>query len=72
MAHCKKSQNGGDIPDMDYYLHRISVRGAGVQWCVAIGGDANPWTTAERTARLENCGIQNHPYWMCKGSGLRR
>ncbi|ECG4641997.1 hypothetical protein EZ669_25325, partial [Salmonella enterica subsp. enterica] len=35
---------------------------------VNIGGDDNPWTTAEFISWLESCGAFNHPYWMCKGS----
>ncbi|EDT6629433.1 hypothetical protein R455_003913 [Salmonella enterica subsp. enterica] len=35
---------------------------------VTIGGDANPWTTAEFIVWLESQGAFNHPYWMCRGS----
>ncbi|EIS0961235.1 hypothetical protein LY121_004589 [Salmonella enterica] len=35
---------------------------------VTIGGDANPWTTAEFIVWLESQGAFNHPYWMCRGT----
>ncbi|EAN6151227.1 hypothetical protein RRM29_001844 [Salmonella enterica] len=62
-----KSQNGGDIPDKDLFSRNI---GAALAFSggVAIGGDDNPWTTAEFIVWLESCGAFNHPYWMCKGS----
>ncbi|EBA3007497.1 shikimate transporter [Salmonella enterica] len=63
----QKSQNGADIPDKDLFVRQIgaalALSGGG-----AIGGDNNPWTTAEFIAWLESCGTFNHPYWMCKGS----
>lgn len=37
---------------------------------VTIGCDDNPWTTAEFIVWLESQGAFNHPYWMCRGSGL--
>ncbi|EBF1536440.1 hypothetical protein DEV79_21075 [Salmonella enterica] len=63
----QKSQNGGDIPDKDLFSRNI---GAALAFSggVTIGGDANPWTTAEFIVWLESCGAFNHPYWMCKGS----
>ncbi len=63
----QKSQNGGDIPDKGLFAQNI---GAALAFSggVAIGGDANPWTTAEFIVWLESCGAFNHPYWMCKGS----
>ncbi|ELO3585122.1 hypothetical protein QWP95_003042 [Salmonella enterica] len=62
-----KSQNGGDIPDKDLFSRNI---GAALAFSggVAIGGDDNPWTTAEFIAWLESCGAFNHPYWVCRGS----
>ncbi|EDQ7494727.1 phage tail protein, partial [Salmonella enterica] len=62
-----KNNNGGDIPDKGLFAQNISAAlafGGGV----SVGGDANPWTTAEFIAWLESCGAFNHPYWMCKGS----
>ncbi|EDX5652342.1 phage tail protein, partial [Salmonella enterica subsp. enterica serovar Kisarawe] len=61
------SQNGGDIPDKDLFSRNISAALA-FSGGVAIGGDANPWTTAEFIVWLESQGAFNHPYWMCKGS----
>ncbi|HIC3242521.1 TPA: phage tail protein, partial [Salmonella enterica] len=63
----QKSQNGGDIPDKKQFARNI---GAAVAFSggIAIGGDANPWTTAEFIVWLESQGAFNHPYWMCKGS----
>ncbi|EBZ9507906.1 phage tail protein, partial [Salmonella enterica subsp. enterica serovar Javiana] len=63
----QKSQNGGDIPDKDLFVRKIGAALA-LSGGVAIGGDSNPWTTAEFIAWLESCGTFNHPYWMCKGS----
>lgn len=63
----QKSQNGGDIPDKDLFSRNISAALA-FSGGVAIGGDANPWTTAEFIVWLESQGAFNHPYWMCKGS----
>ncbi|EBF4220244.1 phage tail protein, partial [Salmonella enterica] len=62
-----KNNNGGDIPDKGLFAQNISAAlafGGGI----SVGGDANPWTTAEFIAWLESCGAFNHPYWMCKGS----
>ncbi|EAZ3558235.1 phage tail protein [Salmonella enterica] len=63
----QKSQNGSDIPDKDLFARRIGAARA-FDGAVTVGGDANPWTTVEFIAWLENCGAFNHPYWMCKGS----
>ncbi|EKS9592174.1 prophage tail fiber N-terminal domain-containing protein [Salmonella enterica] len=63
----QKSQNGADIPDKDLFVRQIGAALA-LSGGVAIGGDNNPWTTAEFIAWLESCGTFNHPYWMCKGS----
>ncbi|EHK5238455.1 phage tail protein [Salmonella enterica] len=63
----QKSQNGGDIPDKDLFVRQIGAALA-LSGGVAVGGDSNPWTTAEFIAWLESCGAFNHPYWMCKGS----
>ncbi|EEN4457469.1 phage tail protein [Salmonella enterica] len=63
----QKLQNGGDIPDKDLFVRQIGAALA-LSGGVAIGGDSNPWTTAEFIAWLESCGAFNHPYWMCKGS----
>ncbi|EJO1392905.1 hypothetical protein NQ979_004213, partial [Salmonella enterica] len=62
-----KSQNGSDIPDKKQFARTI---GAAVAFSggIAIGGDVNPWTTAEFIVWLESQGAFNHPYWMCKGS----
>ncbi|AAN08381.1 tail fiber protein [Salmonella phage PSP3] len=62
-----KNSNGGDIPDKDLFVRRIGAARA-FDGAVTIGGDANPWTTAEFIAWLESCGAFNHPYWMCKGA----
>ncbi|EAY2467262.1 prophage tail fiber N-terminal domain-containing protein [Salmonella enterica] len=63
----QKDQNGGDIPDAGLFAQNISAAVA-FSGGVAIGGDANPWTTAEFIVWLESQGAFNHPYWMCKGS----
>ncbi|ELK8489325.1 prophage tail fiber N-terminal domain-containing protein [Salmonella enterica] len=63
----QKDQNGGDIPDKDLFVRQIGAALA-LSGGVAVGGDNNPWTTAEFIAWLESCGAFNHPYWMCKGS----
>ncbi|EAW1771378.1 shikimate transporter [Salmonella enterica subsp. enterica] len=63
----QKSQNGGDIPDKDLFVRRIGATRA-FDGAVTIGGDDNPWTTAEFISWLESCGAFNHPYWMCRGS----
>ncbi|MCR5945727.1 phage tail protein [Salmonella enterica subsp. houtenae] len=62
-----KNSNGVDIPDKKQFARNI---GAAVAFSggIAIGGDANPWTTAEFIVWLESQGAFNHPYWMCKGS----
>lgn len=63
----QKDQDGEDIPDKGLFAQNISAALA-FSGGVAVGGDANPWTTAEFIAWLESCGAFNHPYWMCKGS----
>ncbi|EAB5585032.1 phage tail protein [Salmonella enterica subsp. enterica] len=63
----QKDQNGGDIPDKGLFTQNISAALA-FSGGIHIGGDSNPWTTAEFIAWLESCGAFNHPYWMCKGS----
>ncbi|HFH0031446.1 TPA: prophage tail fiber N-terminal domain-containing protein [Salmonella enterica subsp. salamae serovar 42:g,t:-] len=63
----QKDQNGGDIPDNDLFVRRIGATRA-FDGAVNIGGDDNPWTTAEFISWLESCGAFNHPYWMCRGS----
>ncbi|WP_079907297.1 phage tail-collar fiber domain-containing protein, partial [Salmonella enterica] len=63
----EKNSNGGDIPDKGLFVQNISAALA-FSGGVSVGGDANPWTTAEFIVWLENCGAFNHPYWMCKGS----
>ncbi|EDB0475727.1 hypothetical protein F9H26_21175 [Salmonella enterica subsp. enterica serovar Typhimurium] len=63
----QKDQNGGDIPDKDLFVRRIGAARA-FDGTVTIGGDDNPWTTAEFISWLESCGAFNHPYWMCRGS----
>ncbi len=63
----QKAQNGGDIPDKDLFVRRIGATRA-FDGAVNIGGDDNPWTTAEFISWLESCGAFNHPYWMCRGS----
>ncbi|EDA1102852.1 hypothetical protein F9W36_11085 [Salmonella enterica subsp. diarizonae] len=62
-----KDQNGDDIPDKDLFVRRIGAARA-FDGAVTIGGDANPWTTAEFIVWLESQGAFNHPYWMCRGS----
>ncbi|EHI2277882.1 phage tail protein, partial [Salmonella enterica] len=63
----QKSQNGGDIPDKILFARRIAAALA-YSSEIDIGGDSNPWTTAEFITWLEHQGAFNHPYWMCKGS----
>ncbi|EGS3320170.1 shikimate transporter [Salmonella enterica subsp. enterica serovar Saintpaul] len=63
----QKDQNGVDIPDKDLFVRRIGATRA-FDGAVNIGGDDNPWTTAEFISWLESCGAFNHPYWMCRGS----
>ncbi|SUG91005.1 Phage tail fiber [Salmonella enterica subsp. enterica] len=63
----QKSQNGGDIPDKGLFAQNI---GAALAFSggFSIGGDSNPWTTAEFISWLESQGAFNHPYWICRGS----
>ncbi|EDV3806532.1 phage tail protein [Salmonella enterica subsp. diarizonae] len=63
----EKNSNGGDIPDKDLFVRRIGAARA-FDGAVTIGGDANPWTTAEFIVWLESQGAFNHPYWMCRGT----
>ncbi|HGK6316982.1 TPA: tail fiber protein [Salmonella enterica subsp. enterica serovar Enteritidis] len=63
----EKNSNGSDIPDKGLFAQNISAAVA-FSGGVAIGGDANPWTTAEFIVWLESQGAFNHPYWMCRGS----
>lgn len=63
----QKSQNGSDIPDKDLFARRIGAARA-FDGAVTVGGDANPWTTAEFIVWLESQGAFNHPYWMCRGA----
>ncbi|EHT7183563.1 hypothetical protein KXL09_000351 [Salmonella enterica] len=62
-----KSQNGADIPDKGLFAQNI---GAALAFSsgIHIGGDSNPWTTAEFISWLESQGVFNHRYWMCRGS----
>ncbi|EDM1758051.1 hypothetical protein AH553_23340 [Salmonella enterica subsp. diarizonae] len=66
-AYMAKSQNGADIPDKGLFAQNI---GAALAFSggIHIGGDSNPWTTAEFIAWLESQGAFNHRYWMCRGS----
>ncbi|HCZ2199364.1 TPA: phage tail protein [Salmonella enterica subsp. enterica serovar Victoria] len=63
----QKSQNGSDIPDKGLFAQNI---GAALAFSggIHIGGDSNPWTTAEFIAWLESQGAFNHRYCMCRGS----
>ncbi|EGI2046161.1 phage tail protein [Salmonella enterica] len=63
----QKSQNGADIPDKGLFAQNI---GAALAFSggIHIGGDSNPWTTAEFIVWLESQGAFNHRYWMCRGS----
>ncbi|EDS6648229.1 tail fiber protein [Salmonella enterica subsp. arizonae] len=63
----QKSQNGGDIPDIDLFVRNIGAARA-FNGGINIGGDSGSWTTAEFIVWLESQGAFNHPYWMCKGS----
>ncbi|EAR2170786.1 tail fiber protein [Salmonella enterica] len=63
----QKSQNGGDIPDIDLFVRNIGAARA-FSGGINIGGDSGSWTTAEFITWLESQGALNHPYWMCKGS----
>lgn len=63
----QKGQNGADIPDKDLFVRTAGAARA-YSAGISIGGDSNPWTTAELIAWLESQGAFNHPYWMCKGS----
>ncbi|EDU8786439.1 phage tail protein [Salmonella enterica subsp. enterica] len=62
-----KNSNGGDIPDKGLFAQNIGAARA-FDGAVTIGGDANPWTTAEFIVWLESQGAFNHPYWMCRGT----
>ena len=61
-----KEQNGRDIPEKDVFVRNIGGARA-FSGTVSIGGGGD-WTTAEFIAWLEQQGVLNHPYWMCKGS----
>ncbi|EHG9033950.1 hypothetical protein J6F59_000108 [Salmonella enterica] len=63
----QKSQNGGDIPDRGLFAQNIGAALA-FSGAAIIGGDSNPWTTAEFIVWLESQGAFNHPYWMCRGA----
>lgn len=63
----EKNSNGRDIPDKGLFAQNISAALA-FSGGVTVGGDDNPWTTAEFIAWLESCGAFNHPYWVCRGS----
>ncbi|EDW1774076.1 phage tail protein, partial [Salmonella enterica subsp. diarizonae] len=63
----EKNSNGSDIPDKDLFVRKIGAARA-FDGAVTIGGDANPWTTAEFIVWLESQGAFNHPYWMCRGA----
>ncbi|EHU6243256.1 phage tail protein [Salmonella enterica] len=63
----EKNSNGSDIPDKDLFVRRIGAARA-FDGAVTIGGDNNPWTTAEFIVWLESQGAFNHPYWMCRGT----
>ncbi|EDD1039722.1 phage tail protein [Salmonella enterica] len=63
----EKNSNGSDIPDKDLFVRRIGAARA-FDGAVTIGGDDNPWTTAEFIVWLESQGAFNHPYWMCRGT----
>ncbi|EAR2921829.1 shikimate transporter [Salmonella enterica] len=63
----QKDQNGADIPDKGLFAQNI---GAALAFSggFSIGGDSNPWTTAEFITWLESQCAFNHRYWMCRGS----
>ncbi|EAM1510848.1 phage tail protein [Salmonella enterica] len=63
----QKDQNGADILDKGLFAQNI---GAALAFSsgIHIGGDSNPWTTAEFIVWLESQGAFNHRYWMCRGS----
>ncbi|EAR0001590.1 phage tail protein [Salmonella enterica] len=63
----EKNSNGGDIPDKGLFAQNISAALA-FSGVVTVGGDDNPWTTAEFIVWLESQGAFNHPYWMCRGA----
>ncbi|EAA8309176.1 phage tail protein [Salmonella enterica subsp. enterica] len=63
----EKNSNGSDIPDKDLFVRCIGAARA-FDGAVIIGGDDNPWTTAEFIVWLESQGAFNHPYWMCRGT----
>ncbi|EAR5820732.1 tail fiber protein [Salmonella enterica] len=65
----EKNSNGSDIPDKDLFVRRIGAARA-FDGAVTIGGDDNPWTTAEFIVWLESQGAFNHRYWMCRGSWI--
>ncbi len=62
----QKDQNGGDIPQPDWFVRNIGAARAFSSF-VSIGGGGN-WTTPEFIVWLESQGAFNHPYWMCRGS----
>ncbi|ELV4500004.1 tail fiber protein [Salmonella enterica] len=66
-SRLEKNSNGADIPDKGLFAQNI---GAALAFSggIHIGGDSNPWTTAEFIAWLESQGVFNHRYWMCRGS----
>ncbi|EAS0520940.1 hypothetical protein EX076_02765 [Salmonella enterica] len=61
-----KSQNGGDIPDIDLFVRNIGAARA-FNGGIHIGGGGE-WWTPDLINWLESQGAFNHPYWMCKGS----
>ncbi|EBR0846462.1 hypothetical protein BRO79_24030, partial [Salmonella enterica] len=62
----QKSQNGGDIPDIDLFVRNIGAARA-FNGGINIGGGGE-WWTPDLINWLESQGAFNHPYWMCKGS----
>ncbi|EJU8568985.1 tail fiber protein [Salmonella enterica] len=62
----QKSQNGGDIPDIDLFVRNIGAARA-FNGGIHIGGGGE-WWTPDLINWLESQGAFNHPYWMCKGS----
>lgn len=62
----QKSQNGGDIPDIDLFVRNIGAARA-FNGGIHIGGSGE-WWTPDLINWLESQGAFNHPYWMCKGS----
>ncbi|EIF1279655.1 hypothetical protein LFQ55_000849 [Salmonella enterica] len=61
-----KSQNGGDIPDIDLFVRNIGAARA-FNGGIHIGGGGE-WWTPDLINWLESQGAFNHPYWICKGS----